>query len=169
MEKEYITKERKEALEQELQELQTTERKKILEALEFAKSLGDLSENAEYHQARENQGKLEDRIREITHVLANSQVMKKHKKSDIVEVGSTVVVQKVGSKDKKTFELVGAEDADMTNGRLSYRSPLGEGAAGAPFSFKYKINTLYLRYYGFYTRTKTSTFGKARTFTRGWC
>lgn len=130
MEKDYITKERKEALEQELHDLQTTERKKILEALEFAKSLGDLSENAEYHQARENQAKLEDRIREITHVLATSEVMKKHKKSDIVEVGSTVVVQKVGSKDKKTFELVGAEDADMASGRLSYRSPLGEALMG---------------------------------------
>jgi transcription elongation factor GreA len=130
MEKEYITKTRYEELQNELKELSTVKRREILEAIEFAKSLGDLSENAEYHQARENQGKLEDRIKEIEHILRISEVMKKHKKSDTVVVGSSVTVQKVGEKENKEFLVVGAEDADMANGKISYKSPLGEALMG---------------------------------------
>ena len=68
IDKELITKERKLEIEGELRRLEGEERKEIIEALEFAKSLGDLSENAEYHQAREAQAKLEDRVREIKRI-----------------------------------------------------------------------------------------------------
>lgn len=124
MDKEFITKERKIELENELKHLESVERKEIIEALDFAKSLGDLSENAEYHQAREAQGKLEDRIREIKRILKDAEVVS-HRKSDKIEVGSTVTVQKKGDKDKKVFMVVGEGEADMSVGKISYQSPLG--------------------------------------------
>jgi len=124
MDKEFITKERKIELENELKHLESVERKEIIEALDFAKSLGDLSENAEYHQAREAQGKLEDRIREIKRILKDAEVVS-HRKSDKIEVGSTVTVQKKGDKDKKVFTVVGEGEADMSVGKISYQSPLG--------------------------------------------
>ncbi len=122
--KQYITEEKRKELEHELVELQTTKRKEILEALEFAKSLGDLSENAEYHQAREEQGKLEERISGIENLLQNSIIIKAHHGGK-VDVGSTVVVQKEGEKNKQTFQIVGSEEADFATGKISNNSPLG--------------------------------------------
>ncbi len=127
--KNYITTEKRAELEKELLSLQTEKRKEILEALEFAKSLGDLSENAEYHQAREEQGKLEERISAIEHILRNSIVIKKHH-SATVDVGSTVTVQKEGDKNKQTFQIVGSEEADFASGRISNNSPLGMALHG---------------------------------------
>jgi transcription elongation factor GreA len=125
----YITAEKRHELEKELVDLQTTKRKEILDALEFAKSLGDLSENAEYHQAREEQGKLEERIGSIEEILRNSVLIKKHH-STVVEVGSTVTVQKAGDKAKQTFHIVGSEEADFATGRISNNSPLGMALHG---------------------------------------
>lgn len=126
---EYITKEKKADLEIELADLCGPKRKAILEQLEFAKSLGDLSENAEYHQAREDQGKLEERIAKIEHILRNATVVTKHHSTN-VEVGSTVVIQKKGTSDKKKIVIVGAEEADMAQGKVSNRSPLGAALFG---------------------------------------
>ena len=75
--KEYLTKEKFETLSKELEALKTTGRREVADNLEYAKSLGDLSENAEYHQAREEQGKLEDRIREIENILKDSIIVGK--------------------------------------------------------------------------------------------
>ncbi len=120
----YITKEQKVGLEKELKELSSTKRQEIIEALEFAKSLGDLSENAEYHQARESQGKNEARIKEIEYILKTA-IVSNGSKTGIIKVGSHVIVQKKGTKDKKEYKLVGPEEADMPTGKLSYKSPLG--------------------------------------------
>src|SRR3989304_4809331 len=104
-EEEFITKEKKKALEDELLELKGPKRKEILESLEFAKSLGDLSENAEYQQAREAQAKLEERISKIEHILKSSVVVvKRH--SNKIEVGSIIIIQKEGSKENKKLEIV---------------------------------------------------------------
>ncbi len=127
--KELITKERKAELEAELHRLESIERKEIIEALEFAKSLGDLSENAEYHQAREAQGKLEDRVSDIKRILKTAEVVS-HRKGDRIEVGSNVVVQKKGEKTKKEFIIVGEGEADMAAGKISYQSPLGSALFG---------------------------------------
>lgn len=129
IDKELITKERKAELEAELKRLEGTDRKEIIEALEFAKSLGDLSENAEYHQAREAQGKLEDRVNEIKRLLKTAEVVS-HRKSDKIEVGSNVVVQKKGEKEKKNFIVVGEGEANMAAGKISYQSPLGGALFG---------------------------------------
>ncbi|MFA6386211.1 MAG: transcription elongation factor GreA [Candidatus Paceibacterota bacterium] len=125
----YITEEKKHALQEELKHLKTFKRKEILESLEAAKALGDLSENAEYHQAREDQGKTEDRINQIEYMLQSSVVVKKHQSSK-VEIGTTVVVNKEGNKDHVTYSIVGAEEADMTHNKISNKSPLGEALFG---------------------------------------
>ncbi|MFA6393001.1 MAG: transcription elongation factor GreA [Candidatus Paceibacterota bacterium] len=125
----YITEEKREALQEELKHLKTFKRKEILEALEAAKALGDLSENAEYHQAREDQGKTEDRINQIEYMLQSSVVVKKHQSSK-VEIGTTVVIKKEGTKDTVTYSIVGAEEADMSTNKISNKSPLGEALFG---------------------------------------
>ena len=137
--KEYLSKERFSQLTTELNELKSTKRKEIAEELEFAKSLGDLSENAEYHEAREAQAALEDRISQLESVLANAEIVVTHH-SNIVEVGSVVNVQKVGDKTKRTYSIVGSEETDMAAGKISFKSPLGQALLGKKkgeeFSFK---------------------------------
>lgn len=125
----YITEEKKQALKDELNNLKTVRRKEVLEALEAARALGDLSENAEYHQAREDQGKIEDRINQIEHMLRSAVVVKKHS-SNSVEIGTTVKVSKENSKDSILYSIVGAEEADMINNKISNKSPLGEALFG---------------------------------------
>jgi transcription elongation factor GreA len=125
----YITEEKKKALEIELKELKGPKRKEILVALEYAKSLGDLSENAEYHQTREDQGNLEARIKRIEQILESSQVVVGGG-GEIIEIGSKVVVLKEDSKEEKTYQIVGAEEADMALGKISNRSPFGEALFG---------------------------------------
>jgi transcription elongation factor GreA len=128
-EKEYLTKEKFEALSEELEHLKKVKRKEVAENLEFAKALGDLSENAEYHDAREEQAAIEERISKIETVLASAQIMKQHH-SNIVEVGSSVVVQKSNSKEHSEFEVVGSEEANAAERKISFKSPLGQAMLG---------------------------------------
>ena len=126
--KEYLTKVKHVELTKELEVLVHEKRKEVAEHLEYAKSLGDLSENAEYHEARDEQAKIEARIAQLEHLLKHAEIIK-HKTGDVVEAGSTIVIQK-GKDEKKTYELVGSEEADMSAGRLSYDSPLGAAVMG---------------------------------------
>lgn len=136
----YITAEKKKELELELQELKGPKRKTILENLEYAKSLGDLSENAEYHQAREDQGKLESRIAQVETILRSAEVVSGGG-GDIINVGSKVVVQKDGEAHSKTFQIVGAEEADTTQGKISHKSPFGGALFGKKAGDKVKFKT----------------------------
>ncbi len=126
---EYLTKEKKVELEDELKQLQTVRRKEIADALEYAKSLGDLSENAEYHQAREDQAYCEDRINHIEQILKNAVVMDGHQ-TGVVGVGSTVTVLKKGSKTERVFIIVGSEESNIPEGKVSNESPIGEALIG---------------------------------------
>ncbi len=126
---EYITAEKRKALQKELELLKTVRRQEILESLEFAKSLGDLSENAEYHQARDEQAKLEERISNIERILKESIIISKHSTTN-AEVGATVTVKKEGDKQTKRYQIVGSEEADMAEGKISNRSPLGQALFG---------------------------------------
>ena len=127
---EYLTLEKKTLLEAELKNLMSVRRKEIADALEYAKSLGDLSENAEYHQAREDQANCEDRITHIEQILKNAVIMDDNHATGVVSVGSTVTVTKKGSKEEKTFAIVGSEEADSISGKISNESPLGEALLG---------------------------------------
>lgn len=122
--KEIITQTNKDALEAEYKELTTVKRSILIKAIEYAKSLGDLSENAEYHIAREEQGKLEERIATIENILKHAEVAN-HINNGMVSVGSTVVIQKEGEANSRTITIVGSEETDMLSGKISYKSPLG--------------------------------------------
>lgn len=126
---EYLTPEKKQELEAELHALKTVRRKEIADALEYAKSLGDLSENAEYHQAREDQVNCEERIIHVETILKNAVIMTSHK-AGTVEVGSAVVAVKKGEKTERVFQLVGSEEADSQAGKISNESPLGKALLG---------------------------------------
>lgn len=125
----YITEEKKKDLEDELLQLSGPKRKEIIDALEYAKSLGDLSENAEYHQAREDQGKLEERIKVVEQLLKSSEVVKKSG-GDTIEIGSDVIVEKEGTKEQKNYMIVGGEEADMLQNKISNNSPIGQALLG---------------------------------------
>ncbi len=148
-EKEYLTKEKYKELQDELDHLKKVKRKEVAENLEFAKALGDLSENAEYHEAREEQAMIEDRISKIESILKNAEIVSLHH-SSTADIGSTVTIQKEGAKENIVYKIVGSEEANMAEGKISFRSPLGESMLGkkkgdsftfnAPKgSFKYKV------------------------------
>ncbi|MFA6608797.1 MAG: transcription elongation factor GreA [Candidatus Paceibacterota bacterium] len=126
---EYLTLEKKNELEIELNHLKSVRRKEIADALEYAKSLGDLSENAEYHQAREDQANCEERIVHVEQILKNAVIMDKSH-SGRVEVGTTVTVLKKGEKKEKQFQLVGSQESDSLAGKISNESPLGQALLG---------------------------------------
>ncbi|MCW9054802.1 MAG: transcription elongation factor GreA [Candidatus Pacebacteria bacterium] len=135
----FLTQEKFEELTKELEHLKTTKRKEIAESLEYARSLGDLSENAEYQEAREMQAATEERISQLERILKNPQIVS-HKKSDVVSLGSIVVIQKEGEKDTHEYTIVGSEEANMQERKISYLSPLGEAMMGKKkkesFTFK---------------------------------
>jgi len=125
----YLTQEKFEELSKELEYLRTTKRKEIADSLEYARSLGDLSENAEYQEAREMQAATEERIKQLEQILKNPQIVS-HTKGDVVSLGSKVVIQKDGEKDTHEYMIVGSEEANMQERKISYLSPLGEAIMG---------------------------------------
>jgi len=125
----YLTKEKFKELEKELGYLKTVKRKEIAEALEYAKSLGDLSENQEYQEARDSQAVLEDRINRLEIILKSAKIVSP-KDSNLVMVGSVVTLEKESDKSLKSYTMVGSEEADAANGKISLRSPLGLAVMG---------------------------------------
>src|SRR3989338_8931708 len=126
--KEYLSKEKHDELTKELEFLTHIKRKEIAEALEAAKSLGDLSENAEYHSAREAQAGVEDRVTVLEEILKNAVIVGSKHKTDAVGIGSVVTVRR--GKDTKTYTIVGSEETDVATGKISNKSPLGEAMMG---------------------------------------
>lgn len=127
--KDYLTPEKFGELEKELEELKTVRRKAVAERLEFAKSMGDLSENAEYHAARDEQADIEERISQLEMILKGAEIISTPKGSK-VEVGSQVSVRRVDGGEEREFAVVGSEEADIKKGKISYQSPLGEAMLG---------------------------------------
>lgn len=118
----YLTKERAKELEEELRELKEKRRPQVAERLKRAKEYGDLSENSEYSEAREEQELIERRIFELEELLKRAIIIKKSS-SDRVEVGSTVTVKK--DKQLLQYTIVGSYDASPEEGKISDESPLG--------------------------------------------
>jgi transcription elongation factor GreA len=119
----YLTPEGAEKLKAELKELTGPRREELSQRLRSAIQMGDLSENADYHKAKEDQAFLEGRIQEIEAVLRTAVIVEKTK-SDVVNVGSTVTVQE-DVFEPETYYLVGAKEADPRNGKISNESPIG--------------------------------------------
>ncbi len=119
----YLTPEGAEKLRAELKELTGPRREELSRRLRSAIQMGDLSENADYHKAKEDQAFLEGRIQEIEAVLRTAVIVEK-RKSDVVRVGSTVTVQEENF-DPETYYVVGAKEADPRSGKISNESPIG--------------------------------------------
>lgn len=140
MEAHYLTKERFDELTAELKDLKMSKRKEIAKTLEYARSLGDLSENAEYHQAREEQAVIEDRIMTLDNILKHAEIVKGHHSIN-VEIGSTITVQKNDEKDTQTFTIVGADESDFKSGKISNTSPMGTAFLGKKKDDEVKVKT----------------------------
>lgn len=139
-ESQYLTQEKYDQLRVELQNLTTVRRKEIAESLEYARGLGDLSENAEYSEARELQAATEERIQRLESILADAKILK-HKKSDKVTLGSVVTICKQGESEPHTYTIVGSEETNMLERKLSHLSPLGEALMGKKKGDEFTFNT----------------------------
>lgn len=124
----YLTPEGEIKLKAELTELKGPRREELAQRLRSAIQMGDLSENADYHKAKEDQAFLEGRIMEIESILRTAVIIEKTQ-SDVVAVGSHVTVQESGF-DPETFYVVGAKEADPRNGKISNESPIGSALLG---------------------------------------
>ena len=125
----YLTNEKFDELRKELEYLKVEKRKEVAEHLEYSKKLGDLSENAEYHQAREEQAEVEDRIGRLGNILKNAVITGEGSK-DVITVGSTLRLQKEGDNKSYIYTIVGSEEADTAHGKVSNLSPLGSALLG---------------------------------------
>jgi len=127
--KKYLSKEGLEKIKKDLAEM-LEERKAVSEHIKYAKSLGDLSENAEYSDAKEEQAMLEEKIAHLEDVVRRGVVIKKQE-GGVAGLGSTVVIKKIGGDSELSYEIVGAEEADISASKLSNESPLGSALIGA--------------------------------------
>ena len=124
-------------LEKEHQRL-VAERGPVAEAIKTAREFGDLTENAEYQAARQEQEKLEARISEIEHILQNVQIISKPRGGSSVQVGSMVTLKNGATKQ---FQVVGTVEADPLNGKISDESPIGQALLGKKLGEKVEIIT----------------------------
>ena len=117
-------------LDAELRELKAVERPAVIRAIAEAREHGDLSENAEYHAAREKQSFIEGRIKELEMILSRAEVIDPAKLSGSVKFGAGVTVVDEDTDEEKTFQLVGEQEADLERGLLNVRSPLARALIG---------------------------------------
>lgn len=120
----YLTAEGEAKLKAELEELTGPRRQELSKRLRSAIQMGDLSENADYHKAKEDQGFLEGRIKEIDAILRNAVIIEKSGNPGIVAIGSVITIQE-DAFDPETYHLVGPAEADPRKGRISHESPIG--------------------------------------------
>ena len=139
MEINYLSPEKHEELKQELNNLKTDGRQAVARRLKHAKEYGDLSENSEYAQAREEQSIVESRIFELDELLKKAVIIKKSGSKDKVEVGSTVTAMK--DKEMVHYTIVGSYDAKPEDGKISDESPLGQAVLHRRVGDKVSVHT----------------------------
>lgn len=123
-----LTQEGREKLEEELHYLETEKRAEVGERIKVAREFGDISENSEYDDAKNEQGMMEARIAEITRILSEATVVNTPKRSSKVNIGSTVTVEMNGR--ERTFTIVGGAESDVAAGKISNESPVGAALLG---------------------------------------
>jgi len=133
----YLTKERLEELKAELHDFKTKVRAEVAERLKKAKEMGDLSENAEYSEAKDEQSRVEMRIAELENIIKNVSIIQKTANKDKVQMGSVVEVSKNGKIFK--FTVVGSNEAKPEEGRISNESPLGAAFFGKKAGEEIKV------------------------------
>ena len=117
-------------LDAELRDLKAVERPAVIRAIAEAREHGDLSENAEYHSAREKQSFIEGRIKELEIVISRAEVIDTAKLSGSIKFGATVTLVDEDTDEEKTYKLVGEQEADLERGLLNVRSPLARALIG---------------------------------------
>lgn len=128
-ETQYMSQQTREELETELKELREIKAVNLRKRIDEARQMGDLSENAEYHAAREELAWTQSRILEIKNILDNAEIITANeKKLDFVQIGSTIIVEV--NKKEKEYMIVGAQEADPLKGKISNESPLGSAFLG---------------------------------------
>ena len=138
-EHEYLTQEKYDEFKEELEQLKTVKRKEVAENLEYAKALGDLSENAEYQEAKEAQAANEGRIAELEDLLRRAVIIKKRDGLERVWIGATIEV--TSQSQRRTFTIVGSEEADPEKGFISNESPLGKAFLGKKIGEEAEVET----------------------------
>ena len=135
----YVTPEKYADFETEMQNLRGTKIPSIAKRIDDARQMGDLSENAEYHQAREDMAWTQSRVKELQYLLTNAQVIKTGKTSALIQIGSVITVNMNG-KDR-VYTIVGQQESDPAGGKISNASPLGEAFIGRKKGDKVIVKT----------------------------
>ena len=129
-------------LEDELRELKDVERPAVIRAIGEAREHGDLSENAEYHAARERQSFIEGRIKELESIISHAEVIDPAKLSgDVVRFGATVMLADEDTDEESTYQIVGEHESDIEKGRLSVSAPLARGLIGKSLGESVEVRT----------------------------
>ena len=119
------------SLEAELRRLKTEDRQSVIKAIADARALGDLSENAEYHAAREKQGFIEGRIAELEAKLSSAEIIDPTKMSGgVIRFSATVTLADTDTDEEVTYQIVGTDESDLSKGKLSFESPLARAIIG---------------------------------------
>ena len=137
----FLTAEKFTELKAELEHLKTVRRKEVAESLEYARSLGDLSENAEYQEARDMQAAIEERITHLEQTIKEAKIVDEKKRGDVVGLGSVVGIKLDKEKDSKEYTIVGSEESNIHDRKLSYLSPLGEALMGKSKGDEFEFET----------------------------
>jgi transcription elongation factor GreA len=141
MEKIPLTRAGFDKLDAELKHLKSVERPAIIQAIAEARALGDLSENAEYHSAKEKQSFIEGRIKELEGVLSLADVIDTSKLSGPIKFGATVTLVDEDTDEERTYQIVGEYEADIENGRLNVKSPLARALIGKTATDSVEVRT----------------------------
>ena len=137
----YLTPEGRDELQKELDKLITVRRPELAAKLKEAVSQGDLKENADYHDAKEQQAFVEGRIQYLEHILLTATIITNDGDSDEVRVGSEVTIREEGTKDDETYMIVGPAEARPREGKISNESPIGSALLGHKEGDKVRVLT----------------------------
>ena len=143
MEKEPITDDGLKKLQNELEDLKNNKRPKVVAAIAEARAHGDLKENAEYHAAKEQQGHIEGRVLEINDMIARANVIDVTKLDNQGKIifGSTVTLKDLSDNKKKSFKIVGKDEADISKSLIYFKSPMGKSLIGKNIKDLVSVNT----------------------------
>ena len=138
----YLTAEGAKKLREELEELKTVKRPELAARLRHAIEQGDISENADYSSAKEDQAFMEGRIQDLESMLLNVVIIDEmERKKGVVNIGSVVTLQEVGEDETEVYTIVGTQEADPMNNKISTISPMGEALCGQKKGKTVEINT----------------------------
>ena len=137
----WLTAEGAEELQRELDQFRDVKRPELARKLKEAVSQGDLKENADYHDAREQKAFAEGRIQYLENVLRSARIITEDKNSGKVRVGSVVTIREVGEQEDETYRIVGAAEANPREGKISHESPIGRALLGCRKGSKVNVRT----------------------------